>query len=81
MYTDEQVVTAITHCVTTTRLEHLVNQATEMVNGVGALAKTDPDVKPELQTVLDGLTEVVLALLRAHDFSKARVDVRLGDVL
>lgn len=78
MYTDQQVVQAITHCVSTTRLEGLVNQATEMVDGLGKLVEHDPDLKPEVQTVLAGLTEVVLALGRAHDFSKARVDVALG---
>ena len=79
--TDDQVGLAIKHCVSTTRLELLVNQATGMVNGLGALVEGDPEVGPEVQTALAGLNEVVQALARAHDFSKARVDVHLGHLL
>lgn len=80
-YTDEQVLVAMQHAITTTRLEGLVHQATEMVHALGRLTESDPDVKPEVATALAGLNDVVLALGRAHDFSKARVDVKLADVL
>lgn len=80
-YTDEQVVAAMQHCSTTTRLENLITQAREMVEGTTRLTEADPDLKPEVLTVLAGLNEIVGALSRAHDFSKARVDVKLGHVL
>ena len=81
MYTEAQVVAGIRHIVTSERLANIINHATWMVDRVGPLLEDDPDIAPELGTALAKLTEVVEALQRAHEFSKARTDVALGDTL
>lgn len=80
-YTDEQVVAGLTHVLTTDRLRALIVQASGMVEGVGLVVESDPDIKPEMRTVLASLQEAVEAMRRAHQFSQARAEVQLGDVL
>jgi hypothetical protein len=48
---------------------------------VSSLAELDPDLAPELATVIEHLTEAVDALGRAHEFQNARYDTELKKLL
>lgn len=42
------------------------------------LSESDSDLLPELRAAVDHLAEASRALVRAHEFASARLDVRLG---
>jgi hypothetical protein len=70
---------AVKHVLTTERLTVLIVQATSMVEGMGQINDTDDELAPELRTAVLALQECVGALRRAHDFSKARLEVATGN--
>lgn len=68
----------IMHITTTARLTVLIEQATVMVEGMGRVHDDDHELAPELHAAMVALGECVHALRRAHDFSKARLEVATG---
>jgi hypothetical protein len=77
--TSDPLTLAIRHVLTTERLTVLIGQATAMVEGISHVYDDDDELAPELKVALEGLNETVQALGRAHDFSKARLEVVTGN--
>jgi hypothetical protein len=48
---------------------------------IGEMASADPELKPELSAAIEHIGEAVEALHRAHEFTKARLDVRSARAL
>lgn len=71
----DELEVAIRHVLTTERLTVLIEQATLMVTGMRLLYDHDDELAPELAAALADLNGCVQALRRAHDFSKARLEV------
>lgn len=74
MATDPYVLAA-RHIATTERLTLLIEQATLIVEGMGRVFDADDELAPELGAAAAHLSEFVKALRRAHEFSKARLEV------
>jgi uncharacterized protein with PhoU and TrkA domain len=72
---DARLALAFKHVATAERMTLLIEQAAQMVNGIKRIHESDDELAPELRTAIDSLDECVQALIRAHEFSVARLEV------
>lgn len=79
MNVDERLALAFKHVATTERLTVLIEQASLMVNGMKRIHDSDDELAPELGAALANLNDTVQALIRAHEFSVARLEVAAGN--
>jgi len=69
----------VRHVRSTERLTLLIESATAMVEMMSEIFDDDDELAPELGAALAELSDCVAALRRAHEFSKARLEVATGN--
>jgi hypothetical protein len=79
--TIELVVDHIRFHVASERLGCAISALKLPLEFIGQMAATDPELVPELRAAIEHIGEATQALHRAHEFTKARLDVRSARAL
>lgn len=75
---DNPLADVVAYVQVSERLSNCLVQSTHLVNAMRAAYEADESIAPELQTAVKLSGELVEALVRAHKFAEARLEVALG---